>query len=185
MGMPVLWAAFLCFLAVDHGVQANSVHPSTDAKQPYRTAYHFQPPKNWINDPNGPMYHQRVYHLFYQYNPYAAIWGNMTWGHAISYDLVNWYHLDYALSPSEPYDLGGCYTGSVTMLPGGKPVILYTGAASQVFQDFQSQNLAFPKDPSDPLLRQWDKCPHNPVLQQMMVTSILLISETQAQLGKV
>jgi len=108
-----------------------------------------------------PVYYKGVYHLFYQYNPYSAIWGNMTWGHAISYDLVNWVHLEYALNPTEDYELGGCYTGSITILPNGKPIILYTGADTQ---NFQSQNLAFPKDPSDPLLREWVKSHHNPVI---------------------
>uniref|UniRef100_A0A803N1X2 Uncharacterized protein n=1 Tax=Chenopodium quinoa TaxID=63459 RepID=A0A803N1X2_CHEQI len=161
MAMPVILAVFLCFAAVSGGVQTTGVslnEASAGTKQPYRTAYHFQPQKNWMN---GPLYYKGVYHLFYQYNPYSAIWGNMTWGHSISHDLVNWIHLEHALNPTEPYELGGCYSGSVTMLPGGRPVIFYTGADTQ---NFQSQNLAFPKDPSDPHLSEWVKSPHNPVI---------------------
>ncbi|XP_056698531.1 beta-fructofuranosidase, insoluble isoenzyme CWINV3 isoform X2 [Spinacia oleracea] len=150
MAITVLWAVLLFFAAVANGVQTT--------KQPYRTAYHFQPPKNWMN---GPLYYKGVYHLFYQYNPYSAIWGNMTWGHSISHDLVNWIHLEHALNPTDPYELGGCYSGSVTVLPGGRPVIFYTGADDQ---NFQSQNLAFPKDPSDPYLKEWVKSPNNPVI---------------------
>ncbi|KAF6145514.1 hypothetical protein GIB67_004509, partial [Kingdonia uniflora] len=74
-----------------------------------------------------PMYYNGVYHLFYQYNPYGAIWGNIVWAHSISTDLVNWVHLDHTVSPSEPFDINGCWSGSATILPGNKPVILYTG----------------------------------------------------------
>ncbi|XP_057524797.1 beta-fructofuranosidase, insoluble isoenzyme CWINV3-like [Amaranthus tricolor] len=153
MKICVLWVVILYILVVVNGVHIT--------KQPYRTAFHFQPLKNWMNDPNGPLYYKGVYHLFYQYNPYSAIWGNMTWGHSISHDLVNWVHLEHALNPIDPYDLGGCFSGSITILPGGKPVILYTGADTQIFQ---SQNLAFPKDPLDPYLKEWVKSPHNPVI---------------------
>lgn len=47
----------------------------------YRPQYHALPPSNWINDPNGPIYYMGQYHLFFQYNPYEAVWGNITWGH--------------------------------------------------------------------------------------------------------
>ncbi|KAL2896317.1 Beta-fructofuranosidase cell wall isozyme [Bienertia sinuspersici] len=159
--MSIVWAVILCFDAVVNGVQTAGVNQngtSAATKQPYRTAYHFQPLRNWMN---GPMYYKGVYHLFYQYNPYSVIWGNMTWGHSISHDLVNWIHLEHALNPVEPYELGGCYSASITMLLGEKPVIFYTGSDAK---KFQSHNLAFPKDPSDALLREWIKSPHNPVM---------------------
>ena len=53
---------------------------------------HLKAPGNWINDPNGFIYYQGMYHLFYQYFPYAPVWGTMHWGHAVSDDLVNWEH---------------------------------------------------------------------------------------------
>ncbi|KAD4178756.1 hypothetical protein E3N88_27347 [Mikania micrantha] len=112
-------------------------------------------------DPNGPMYYKGVYHLFYQYNPYGPLWGNMSWGHAISYDLVNWVHLDVALSPNMPYDIKGCFSGSTTILPNGEPAILYTGVDAN---GHQVQNLAFPRNLSNPLLTEWVKSSLNPVL---------------------
>ncbi|KAL7112234.1 hypothetical protein ACP275_05G139400 [Erythranthe tilingii] len=131
-------------------------------EQPYRTGFHFQPPKNWMNDPNGPMYYNGVYHLFYQYNPYAAIWGNISWAHSVSYNLIDWIHLEPAIIPSEPYDIKGCWSGSATILPPEKkPVILYTG---DTFSGQQVQNLATPKNLSDPFLIEWVKSPHNPLM---------------------
>ncbi|PKA65389.1 Beta-fructofuranosidase, insoluble isoenzyme 7 [Apostasia shenzhenica] len=127
----------------------------------YRTAFHFQPPENWLNDPNGPVLHNGVYHIFYQYNPYSAEWANITWGHSISSDLVNWTPLPIALWPSEPFDIHGCWSGSATILSGGTPTILYTGID---LNGNSVQNIAFPKNPSDPFLREWVKPHYNPVM---------------------
>lgn len=149
----------LCLVSALNGV---TVRASTqDDLQPYRTGFHFQPPKNWINDPNGPMYYKGVYHLFYQYNPYGPLWGNITWGHSISHDLVNWLILEPALRPTDPYDIQGCLSGSATILPGPKPVILYTGLD---VNSSQVQNIAFPKNLSDPHLKDWVKWSGNPFL---------------------
>ncbi|XP_047080519.1 beta-fructofuranosidase, insoluble isoenzyme 7-like [Lolium rigidum] len=136
---------------------------STPRHDRSRTAYHFQPAKNWQNDPNGPMYHNGMYHFFYQYNPHGATWGNgnLSWGHSVSVDLINWTALDTALDPDSPFDANGCWSGSATILPDGNPAMLYTGidaAGNQV------QNVAFPKNASDPLLRQWVKPDYNPVI---------------------
>ncbi|KAK9065568.1 hypothetical protein SSX86_014969 [Deinandra increscens subsp. villosa] len=109
----------------------------------------------------GPMYFKGVYHLFYQYNPYGPLWGNISWGHSISHDLVNWFLLEPALTPTEPYDITGCLSGSTTILRGSKPIILYTG---QDVNKSQLQNLAFPKNLSDPLLKDWIKWSGNPIL---------------------
>lgn len=126
-----------------------------------RTTFHFQPQENWMNDPNGPLFHMGWYHLFYQYNPDSAIWGNITWGHAISRDLINWLHLPFAMQPDQWYDINGVWTGSATILPDGKIVMLYTGDTDDLVQ---VQNLAYPANLSDPLLLNWIKYPDNPVM---------------------
>ncbi|KAF6157163.1 hypothetical protein GIB67_041624 [Kingdonia uniflora] len=107
------------------------------------------------------MYYNGVYHLFYQYNPYGAFWGNIVWAHSTSLDLINWVHLDHAISPTEPFDINDCWSGSVTILPGSEPAILYTALDSN---KREVQNLAVPKILSDPLLKEWIKDPQNPVM---------------------
>lgn len=109
----------------------------------------------------GPLYHKGWYHLFYQWNPDSAVWGNITWGHAVSRDLLHWLHLPLAMVPDQPYDANGVWSGSATRLPDGRIVMLYTGSTAE---SVQVQNLAEPADPSDPLLREWVKSDANPVL---------------------
>lgn len=108
------------------------------------------------------MYYMGVYHLFYQYNPYGAEFGSaMVWAHSVSYDLINWMHLNPSIEPNESFDINSCWSGSVTILPGNKPVIFYTGIDAN---NYQVQNLAMPKNLSDPFLREWVKILQNPVI---------------------
>ncbi|KAH7331169.1 hypothetical protein KP509_20G018500 [Ceratopteris richardii] len=112
-------------------------------------------------DPNAPLYYNGWYHLFYQYNPSEAIWGLISWGHAVSVDLVHWLYLDLAMEPDQWYDINGVWTGSATFLQDGRIAVLYTGSTNE---SVQVQNLAFPEDPQDALLRKWVKYSGNPVL---------------------
>nr|APB91663.1 cell wall invertase [Tapiscia sinensis] len=168
----VLWflilGCHLCVMISRHGVEAShNVYPefqslsSLQVDQLHRTGFHFQPPRNWINDPNGPMYYKGLYHLFYQYNPKGAVWGNIVWAHSISTDMINWKALEPAIYPSKPFDLNGCWSGSATILPGDKPVILYTGIDPQ---QRQVQNYAIPSNASDPFLLHWTKPDNNPLV---------------------
>ncbi|MEJ0056302.1 MAG: hypothetical protein WDN75_11960 [Bacteroidota bacterium] len=70
--------------------QAGTISDSTYYSEKYRPQFHFSPAINWTNDPNGLVYYDGEYHLFYQYNPYGTTWGHMSWGHAISKDLLHW-----------------------------------------------------------------------------------------------
>lgn len=131
----------------------------------YRPQFHFTPDRNWMNDPNGLVYFNGQYHLFYQYNPYANIWGHMSWGHAVSKDLIHWKQLPVAL-----YEENGImiFSGSAvadvnnTSGFGSKKdpplVAIYTGSTDTL----QTQNLAFSTDNG----LQWKKYNANPVLNE-------------------
>ncbi|XP_024186926.1 beta-fructofuranosidase, insoluble isoenzyme 3 isoform X1 [Rosa chinensis] len=160
-----------CCVFVIHninGVEAShKVYPEFQSlravkiKQVHRTGFHFQPPSHWINDPNAPMYFGGLYHFFYQYNPKGAVWGNIVWAHSVSKDLINWQALEPAIYPSKPFDINGCWSGSATLLPGNKPIILYTGLDPE---KRQVQNYALPANVSDPYLRKWVKPDNNPLV---------------------
>ena len=80
----------------------------------WRPRIHFTPKKNWMNDPNGLVYLNGKYHLFFQYNPFGSQWGNMSWGHAISENLLDWEEVNVAL-PADPENLGYIFSGSVVV----------------------------------------------------------------------
>src|SRR5687768_11471922 len=77
--------------------------------EPHRPKIHFSPKEAWMNDPNGMVFYNNQYHLFYQYYPDSTVWGPMHWGHAISKDLVHWEHQPIALYPDS---LGYIFSGS-------------------------------------------------------------------------
>ncbi len=135
----------------------------------YRPQFHFSPQSNWTNDPCGLVYAFGKYHLFFQHNPFANVWGHMSWGHAVSPDLVHWNQLPIAIRDDEK---AAIFTGSsvfdtknTSALCGssqsGCIVSIYTGftAKTNTTPERQTQNLAFSQDGL-----KWTKYAANPVL---------------------
>lgn len=131
-------------------------------KEAYRPRFHFTSRRGWNNDPNGLVYYKGEYHLFYQHNPMGTEWGNMTWGHAVSKDLIHWKELAPALYPDE---LGWMFSGSAVVdinntsgFQTGKEKVLvaiYTAAGG-----VQTQCIAYSNDKG----RTWEKYTGNPVI---------------------
>ena len=134
----------------------------------YRPQFHFSSRKNWINDPNGLVYYDGEYHLFFQHNPDGLQWGNMTWGHAVSPDLLHWTQLDHALYPDS---WGTMFSGSAVVdwnntagFQTGKEktlVAIYTlHRSADVDSSIEDQCIAYSNDRG----RTWTKYAGNPVL---------------------
>lgn len=115
---------------------------------------HLKAPDNWVNDPNGFIYYNGYYHLFYQYFPYEPRWGTMHWGHAVSRDLVTWEHRGIALYPSVYEDRNGCFSGSA-IEEDGRLYLVYTGVRYEVVN---------PEDPHTCLNEQFESA-------QLMISS--------------
>jgi beta-fructofuranosidase len=154
LGSPLLRASQTAIAKAMESVEAAI---STAASDPERPAYHFHPPANWNNDPNGTMFYRGWHHLFYQFNPYGPLWGHMHWGHARSRDLVNWEHLPIALAPSEERGEAAVFSGGATFTRGGEPRLFYTSIGNRP----PEQWMAIPA--SDDLIV-WNKSPRNPIL---------------------
>ena len=127
----------------------------------YRPVYHHTPLYGWMNDPNGMVYKDGEYHLYYQYNPYGSKWGNMHWGHSVSRDLIHWQHLDPAIARDT---LGHIFSGSTVVDKDntagyGKDALiaLYTSASDKYGQ---IQCMAYSTDNG----RTYTKYEHNPIL---------------------
>lgn len=134
--------------------------PLTPDSSHERPRLHFAVPSGWLNDPNGLVYLDGEYHLFYQHHPDSLVWGPMYWGHAVSRDLTSWEHLPIALAPDE---LGAIFSGSAVIdvansagFGAGAMVAVFTHAA----EHRQVQSLAYSTDRG----RTWTKYAGNPVL---------------------
>lgn len=148
-------------------IDQNSAHYT----EVYRPQYHFSPKSNWMNDPNGLVFHEGRYHLFYQYYPDSTVWGPMHWGHATSKDLTHWTHLPVALYPDS---LGYIFSGSAVMdykntsgfgtedNPAMVAVFTYHNMDGERAgrTDYQTQGIAFSLDQG----MIWQKYKQNPVI---------------------
>jgi fructan beta-fructosidase len=161
--------AFLCITLLFSSCKNNQSQVSI--KEQYRPNFHFTPPAHWMNDPNGLVYYEGEYHLFYQYFPDSTVWGPMHWGHAISKDLCSWEHLPIALFPDS---LGLIFSGSAVIdwkntsgfgKNGIPPMIAIFTQHDMAGEkagktDFQYQSIAYSNDKG----RTWTKYAGNPVI---------------------
>lgn len=154
--------------ANDQGKQAGLYHET------YRPQFHFTAATHWLNDPNGLVYYDGEYHLFFQHNPHGINWGNMTWGHAVSRDLVHWKELDDALYPDRT---GTMFSGSAVVDGNNtagfqtgeqKPIVcMYTSAGgTSLLSEGQpfTQSIAYSNDRG----RTWTKYDKNPILPHIV-----------------
>lgn len=156
MRQSLLLALFLPFLFMQ-----------ADYDQPWRPQFHFTPEKNFMNDPNGLVFYKGEYHLFYQHNPFGNKWGHMSWGHAVSRDLMHWEHLPVALAEENGEMI---FSGSAVvdqnntsgLCTSSDPkdrsclIAIYTGHSEKK----QVQNIAVSNDRG----RTWTKFKGNPVI---------------------
>jgi sucrose-6-phosphate hydrolase SacC (GH32 family) len=136
--------------------------------EPWRPQFHFTPVKNFMNDPNGLVYYKGEYHLFYQHNPQGNVWGHMSWGHAVSTDMVHWRHLPMAIPEEEGQYM--IFSGSAVVdwknssglceLDDKEDrsclIAIYTAAG----KDLQTQHLAYSNDRG----RTWTNYSGNPIV---------------------
>lgn len=136
----------------------------------FRPGFHFSPQSHWLNDPNGLVFYEGTYHLFYQHHPYGNKWGPMHWGHAVSKDLIHWEHMPIALFPDEHGAIfSGCcvvdWKNSSGLFENSHGLVaLFTHADThpETGQPRQRQSLAYSSDKG----QTWQKYEGNPVLTE-------------------
>ncbi len=143
----------------------------TTYDEPYRPQVHFSPRQHWTNDPNGLVYFHGEYHLFFQYNPFADVWGHMSWGHAVSKDLLHWEELPIAIPEKNNIMI---FTGSIVVDRENSSgfcregqeclVAIYTGDSDTRQGHRETQNLAFSLDSG----RTWTQYAGNPIIDLHM-----------------
>ena len=135
--------------------------------QPWRPQYHFTPSHNFMNDPNGMVFYKGEYHLFFQYNPQGNVWGHMSWGHAVSSDIVHWKHLPLAIPEDPNYMI---YSGSAVVdwnnssglckNPDPQDHSCLIGIYAANYKDREKQHIAYSNDRG----RTWTNYAGNPVI---------------------
>ena len=157
--------AFLACIVLPSPLSAAAQQAATGYDQPLRPQVHFSPQRNWTNDPNGLVFFEGEYHLFFQYNPMGDQWGHMSWGHAVSPDLLHWTELPVAL-PEHNGEM--IFTGSVVVdehntsgfCDAGTPCLVAVYTSHREHPQYQAQSLAYSRDRG----RTWTFFPGNPVL---------------------
>jgi fructan beta-fructosidase len=134
--------------------------------QPMRPTFHFTPARNWMNDPNGLVWYDGEYHLFFQYNPLGNDWGNMSWGHAVSRDLTAWEELPVALehTPTEAVYSGSAVVdraNTSSLGTGDTPAMVAVYTSHDLVTGHQGQSVAWSTDKG----RTWTRHPKNPLLE--------------------
>ena len=147
-------------------VRAHTARVVSGYNQRYRPQVHFSPARHWMNDPNGLVYFHGWYHLFFQYNPYGSRWGNMSWGHAVSRDLLHWQQRPVAIAQGRHSMI---FSGSVVVdrhdtshfgVGAGAPLVAIYTANPRRGPGPQTENLAYSTDGG----HTWHKYAGNPVL---------------------
>lgn len=126
----------------------------------WRPTIHFSPQKNWTNDPNGLVYHEGEWHLFFQYNPEGDKWGNMSWGHAVSTDLVNWQELPVAIPQDSVWIFSGCVVIDKNNTAGFGANVMVAVYTADYHGKKENQHLAYSTDKG----RTWTKYAKNPII---------------------
>lgn len=152
-----LFVGFVLFAPLPARAQLND--------EPFRPQFHFTPERNWMNDPNGMVFYDGEYHLFYQYNPFGDQWGHMSWGHAVSPDMVHWERMPVAIPEADGVMI---FSGSAVVdwentsglgRDGEPPMVaIYTGHHPE--RSIQDQRIAYSLDNG----RTWTNWEGNPVL---------------------
>lgn len=150
-------------MTIDKCANTSSQADVPDTPQ-FRPEWHFAPQRNWMNDPNGLVYFEGEYHLFYQYNPCGKEWGHMNWGHAVSTDLVHWTELPVAIPEGEQMIFSGGavvdWDNSSGLGDGVAPPIVAIYTAHHSATAIQSQHVAYSHDKG----RTWQSYSNNPVI---------------------
>jgi len=165
----VAWLVLGCKDAPKTTTDGVVLNETNTTVEQYRSRFHFTPEANWMNDPNGLVYLNDTYHLFYQYYPHGTVWGPMHWGHAVSSDLLNWEHKPIALYPDEH---GYIFSGSAVIdkqntagFGENALVAIYTYHNANLEKEnsilYQTQGIAYSTDNGET----WTKYKNNPVLE--------------------